>query len=131
MDVDGNGTVNGFDYIGIRVNWLKTHGATPKGGPAALVPETFDMGQNYPNPFNPSTSLTLAVPEASTVELVVTDMLGREVATLVDGTLQAGVHTVAFDGRALPSGQYLSSVRMTGVASGLGFSKVMIMTLAR
>jgi hypothetical protein len=131
MDVDGNGTVNGFDYIGIRINWLKSHGATPKDAPNALVPETFDMAQNYPNPFNPSTSLTLSVPEASTVQLVVTDMLGREVATLVNGTMQAGVHTVAFDARALPSGQYLATVRMTGNASGLGFSKVVTMTLAR
>jgi hypothetical protein len=131
MDVDGNGTVNGFDYIGIRVNWLKTHGAAPKDASNTLVPETFDMAQNYPNPFNPSTSLTLSVPEASTVRLVVTDMLGREVATLVDGIMQPGVHTVAFDARTLPSGRYLAAVRMTGNASGLGFSRVVTMTLAK
>jgi hypothetical protein len=41
------------------------------------------------------------------------------------------VHTVAFDGRALPSGQYLATVRMTGNASGLGFSKVVTMMLAK
>jgi hypothetical protein len=130
MDVDGNGTVNGFDYIGIRVNWLKTHGAAPKDAPNALLPETFGMAQNYPNPFNPVTSLVLSVPEVSMVQLLVTDMLGREVATLVDGTLQAGLHAVTFDAASLPGGHYLATVRMTG-ASGLTFSTIVTMTLAK
>jgi hypothetical protein len=65
------------------------------------------------------------------VQLLVTDMLGREVATLVDGTLQAGLHAVTFDAASLPSGRYLATVRMTGNASGLTFSKVVTMTLAK
>jgi hypothetical protein len=130
MDTDGSGMINSFDYIAIRVNWLRSHGAAPKDGPANLLPETFDMAQNYPNPFNPSTVIALSVPEASRVDLVVTDVLGREVATLVSGELAAGVHRVTFDASKLPSGRYLATVRMTG-ASGMTFAKTITMTVAK
>ncbi len=130
MDTDGNGTINGFDYLAIKMNWMKQHG-TPKAAEAGFTPEVFDMDQNYPNPFNPSTTLRYSAPERSDVTLVVTDMLGREVATLVNGTIEAGVHTSVFDASTLESGGYVAKIRMTGLESGTTFSKTLRMTLVK
>ncbi len=130
MDTDGNGTINGFDYLAIKMNWMKQHG-TPKAAEAGFTPEVFDMDQNYPNPFNPSTTLRYSAPERSDVTLVVTDMLGREVATLVNGTIEAGVHTSVFDASTLESGGYVATIRMTGLESGTTFTKTVRMTVVK
>ena len=62
---------------------------------------------NYPNPFNPETTIRYALPQAGKVRLAVYDLLGQEVAVLVDGSRPAGHHTVRFDGDDLPSGSYV------------------------
>lgn len=72
------------------------------------VPVVFSLEQNYPNPFNPSTNINFALPKASQVSLTVYDMLGRKVATLIDGEqLQAAKHSINFDASALASGMYI------------------------
>ena len=70
------------------------------------VPYKFYLYQNYPNPFNPNTKVKFQIAELSDVKLVVYDVLGREVATLVNESLKAGTYEVEFDGRELPSGVY-------------------------
>jgi len=74
---------------------------------AASVPKDYALSANYPNPFNPSTEIRFALPEAAEVHLVVYDALGREVARLMDGAMDAGHHRATFDASALPSGVYL------------------------
>jgi hypothetical protein len=129
MDTDGNGVINNFDYIAIKLNWSRVQGAIqPKAGDVPGI-RNFAMDQNYPNPFNPTTSIRYSAPETSHVTLTVTDMLGRTVATLVDGTVDSGVHTVSFDGANLTSGNYMATIRMVGVDSELGFSKTIKMVL--
>lgn len=67
----------------------------------------FELAQNYPNPFNPSTTIKYSVPGASHVELTVYDLIGREVAQLVNETKSAGSYEVKFDASDLASGTYV------------------------
>jgi len=72
------------------------------------LPQTVELQQNYPNPFNPSTTIAFGVPEAGKVTLEVFDVLGRKVATLLDGENKtAGRYNVRFDARELASGMYI------------------------
>ncbi len=129
MDTDGNGTVNNFDYLAIKLNWMKQHGGVAPRSDNSFTATTFDMSQNFPNPFNPTTTIQYSVPELSRVHLRIVDMLGREVTVAVNDMVEAGVHLYTFDASTLPSGQYLAVVTMTGDVSGLGFSKSIKMTL--
>jgi len=69
-------------------------------------PSGYVLEQNYPNPFNPSTTIRYAIPQSAQVSLKVYDVLGREVATLVNARQSAGVYVANFDAAALPSGMY-------------------------
>ena len=71
------------------------------------VPMLFDLEQNFPNPFNPATQIGYSLQESMRVRLRVYDLLGREVATLVDGLQSAGNHEVTFNAGNLPSGSYM------------------------
>ncbi len=71
------------------------------------VPEVYSLSQNYPNPFNPRTTIEYSIPMSGQVSLGVYDLLGREVAQLVDEEQSAGGHRVDFDGSDLSSGVYL------------------------
>ncbi|MCX8056252.1 MAG: T9SS type A sorting domain-containing protein [Ignavibacteria bacterium] len=71
------------------------------------VVNTFYLSQNYPNPFNPTTNIKFSIAQKSHVTLKVFDVLGREVATLVNEVKDAGQYTVKFDAKDLPTGVYL------------------------
>ncbi len=78
------------------------------------VPKEFQLQQNYPNPFNPATTIEFALPKQSNVTLKLFDILGREVATLVDAELESGVHKINFDGQDLASGIYFYRIHAEG-----------------
>ena len=80
------------------------------------LPETFTLYQNYPNPFNPITTLRYDLPEQAFVVLTIYDMLGREIAQLVNTTQEAGFKLVQWDGsdimgRSVSAGVYLYQIR--------------------
>jgi hypothetical protein len=70
------------------------------------IPLKFQLFHYYPNPFNPTTTIRFSLPQRSHVTLKVFDVLGREVATLVNGELKTGQHSVVFDAKILPNGVY-------------------------
>ncbi len=74
---------------------------------SSMAPLTFALEQNYPNPFNPATTIQFSIAKSSIVNLRVFDVLGREMATLVNGQMNAGGHEVKFDASRLSSGIYL------------------------
>lgn len=79
------------------------------------VPAGYDLGQNYPNPFNPATQINFEIGQSGMVTLKVYDVLGREVATLVNDNLQAGSHTASFDATSLSSGTYIYALEANGI----------------
>jgi len=70
------------------------------------VPDNFSLSQNYPNPFNPVTNIKFNLPKSGTVRLVVFDVMGREVATMINENMNAGSYTADFDASSLSSGIY-------------------------
>ncbi len=88
-----------------------------EGGTTA-VPMTYQLSQNYPNPFNPATTIEFRVPNSGFVTLKVYDVLGREVATLVNDVRPAGVYTIRWDASLLPSGVYFYQMRAGDAATG-------------
>ena len=81
------------------------------------IPGGYELGQNYPNPFNPVTIIKYSIPKGSHVTLKVFDVLGNEVATLVNGMKQAGNYAVSFNGIGLASGVYVYQLKAGGFTS--------------
>lgn len=75
--------------------------------PEGIQVDEFDLVQNYPNPFNPTTVINFSVSKNSFATLKVYDILGNEVAVLLNNTIEAGDHSVEFNAADLPSGIYL------------------------
>ncbi|MCB2212337.1 T9SS type A sorting domain-containing protein [bacterium] len=75
-------------------------------GATVNLPDEFGLGNAYPNPFNPTTTLSLALPAAGQVKVAVFNTLGRQVAVLNNSVLDAGNHSMVFDGSRLASGVY-------------------------
>ncbi|MEE9450812.1 MAG: T9SS type A sorting domain-containing protein, partial [Ignavibacteriaceae bacterium] len=80
--------------------------------PEMELPITFALEQNYPNPFNPKTNIKFRISEIGFVSLKVYDVLGNEIATLVNEEKSAGNYEVEFDASSLPSGIYFYQLRL-------------------
>ncbi|MEG8947698.1 cohesin domain-containing protein [Rosettibacter firmus] len=81
------------------------------------MPKEYSLMQNYPNPFNPSTTIKFALPKDSHVKLSVYNILGQEVATLVNGFMNAGYHTIKFDASGLNTGMYIYKIQADNFVS--------------
>lgn len=110
----GSATVNESGVSIRKVSAYIPAPATSIDGGSELV-NAFNLEQNYPNPFNPSTVVGFRLSVAGQATLKVYDLLGREVATLVNGTLPAGAHSVAFDASGLTSGVYMYKLEAGGL----------------
>jgi hypothetical protein len=75
-----------------------------------IVARTFSLAQNYPNPFNPSTQIRFSIPKQSLVSLKVFNILGQEVATLLNKEMNSGTYDVDFNAASLSSGIYIYTI---------------------
>jgi hypothetical protein len=104
VQVSTYANTTGFTPIFRTVNLKKL---TPTSVEDNNLPKEFSLSQNYPNPFNPSTVINFSLPQDAQVRLTVYDMLGREVAVMVNELRSAGTYSIAVDGRSMASGIYV------------------------
>jgi len=127
--------VNGGKYL-YRLKQIDINGSSEYSKELEVVinnvPKKFKLAQNYPNPFNPATIIEYSIPEVKTlqgkyqqVQLKVYNILGKEVATLVNARQQAGNYKVSFDGKSLSSGVYYYKI------SAGSFTKIKRMILIK
>ncbi|RMF57416.1 MAG: T9SS C-terminal target domain-containing protein, partial [Calditrichaeota bacterium] len=90
-----------------KINLIRVEGVTGIAASDEKTPEHFALFQNYPNPFNPTTTIAYQLPRAVHVTLKIYNVLGQEVATLVDKPMAAGSHKAVWDASGLAAGVYL------------------------
>ncbi|MDX1702350.1 MAG: 5'-nucleotidase C-terminal domain-containing protein, partial [Melioribacteraceae bacterium] len=101
-----NGRIYVRSFIGEKENTL-----TKPDDESSTLPLEYALEQNYPNPFNPATTIKYSIPEAGNVELKVYDIIGNEIATLVNETKTPGSYEIIFDASKLASGVYIYSIK--------------------
>jgi hypothetical protein len=90
------------------INWTNVTGVLDE---IVSVPNEYTLLQNYPNPFNPSTNIAFNLTESGFTTLKIYDILGQEVATLLNQELSAGIHNINFDASGLQSGTYIYRIQ--------------------
>ncbi len=93
------------------------------------APAKYDISQNYPNPFNPATKIDFALPFDSRVKVVVYDITGREMKTVLNESRTAGYYTITFDGSSLSSGVYFYHIN--AVSPNTSFSRIKKMVFVK
>lgn len=103
--------LNGYTQLEVYLNTLTGEIVTHADEGDASLPKEFHLGQNYPNPFNPTTTINYRIARKSHVKIAVFDMLGREVAGLVNRFEEPGYKSVPWDARAFTSGVYFYQLK--------------------
>ena len=122
-------TLNNVDFV------LSPASPTSVGG-SGSTPVSYALAQNYPNPFNPSTTISFNIPSTSRVSLKIFNLLGQEVASLINGEVGAGIQTVLWNGKdnaahSVASGLYFYKLTATPSADGREFTQVRKMLLMK
>lgn len=120
--VDGNKDSVGGDAIILSFRTAKSPTGIAQHND--VIPSEYQLAQNFPNPFNPKTDIQFSIPRSSRTTLKIYDVLGREVATLVNDNLGPGRYKVSFDASSVPSGVYFYRI----VASEFSAVKKMMLT---
>ncbi|MCB9366690.1 MAG: S8 family peptidase [Calditrichaeota bacterium] len=113
------GTVHYSAVLDRTLEWFGVSTEDADDRPLAPLPQTAKLVGNYPNPFNPTTDLKFELASATHATLNVYDIQGRLVSELVNGMVQAGSHTVQFDGSGLASGVYFARLATPGFAQSV------------
>ncbi len=106
--------VGGLSVKGIETIDLQSYFMTGVKNEKNSALNEFSLSQNYPNPFNPSTTISFTLRDQGDVTLTVFDLLGKAVTTVVDHSMEAGKHTMQFNGEHLASGIYFYTIRTGG-----------------
>jgi hypothetical protein len=144
LSVEGDGylpansavSVGQSDFVVNGVNFSLTPDITVSVGATPQVPESYGLDQNYPNPFNPSTKISYLLPVASNVTLKIYNLLGQEVATLVQGVIAPGKYQIVWNGtdnagKALASGMYFYRLDASAQDGGQSFTSIRKMLLLK
>ena len=121
--------VNNIDFV------MQTTG-TASASQTPAIPSTFALHQNFPNPFNPSTTISFDMPLAGQVRLTVYNMLGQEIATLINGQMSSGRASIVWNatdrsGMNVTSGVYFYQLNVTGADGRSTYRAVQKMLLVR
>ena len=126
-----SGTIDVYTNVSINKFYLATEGqglseiVLPVNGKGVNLPVKIELCQNYPNPFNPSTKIKFNLPKAGIVKLVVYDILGREIKSLLNNEfLSAGGHTILFSEQNLVSGIYFYRFEVNDGAENILMKKM-------
>ena len=119
MDGTGRYVVFLLQTLGTNVSAFSVSEIEIYGVPSATgvkekkndLPSSYSLSQNYPNPFNPSTEIQYSIPGSSNVKLIVYNLLGQKVATLVNEQKPAGAYSVKFNASNLSTGIYFYTLR--------------------
>lgn len=128
--VDNNNNTGKYYYRLKQLDFDGSYNLSDVVAVEVTAPVEFALNQNYPNPFNPSTTLQFSIPEQSHVVVKVFDMLGKEVATIVNDNLAAGLHQQVFNATNFASGNYVYQLNVVTV-SGKTLNTAKIMTLMK
>lgn len=107
FEVNRNAVVNTIDTINFNVSAINGVSSLKSFIVNYSAPKEFKLEQNFPNPFNPSTKIQYQLPEKNKVSLVIYDILGNKVTTLIDELQEAGYKEVLFNASSLASGIYI------------------------
>ena len=116
IDLSSSGPVGPYPIIGEPRYTLLIHYGSLLADKNEYLPSSYELHQNFPNPFNPFTKINYDLPTLSDVKIMIHDIMGREVITLVNGTKPAGYHDLIWNGlnsfgEVVPSGMYFYSIR--------------------
>ncbi len=116
MFANGNSYIVGNGQVFPHASIFKNSNTVTTGNEyTSVIPEKYMLEQNYPNPFNPVTTIRFALPKSGNVSLLVYDLAGREIASVVRNTeLNAGTFSYQFDGSSLSSGVYFYKLTVNG-----------------
>ncbi len=115
--VDKNVSAGRYNYRLKQIDFDGTFTYSQVAEVEVSAPVNFELAQNYPNPFNPGTTIQFSLPKSSNVLMKVYNLLGQEVATLLDGFREAGVHFINFDAVNLNSGIYIYKIEADGFSA--------------
>jgi len=107
-------TRDGWKLIRAAINWVTYSDTITAVEKNSSLPRNFELMQNYPNPFNPVTTIQFEIPENSYIKLGVYNILGQEIALLVNDFRNAGTYSVSFNGLNVPSGVYFYRLESNG-----------------
>ena len=113
IDQQGKVAYHNTEYNPRRMVEIITNLLSPIGveGEIASTPLSYRLKQNYPNPFNPATQIEFSLPVSSKVSLVIYNLLGQEIARLIDGEQAAGAHSVIWEATNLSTGIYFYRIQ--------------------
>jgi hypothetical protein len=121
VDVDGDGDIDVLSASGVddKIAWYENLGVVGIEDEQTEIPLSFNLNQNYPNPFNPVTKIKFTVPSSETghapsVRLIIYDVLGNEIAELVNEEKPAGTFEVEWSASGVPSGVYFYQLKTEG-----------------